>query len=49
MGEYGRKRVINELEWVYEEPKLLAAYDRLFGVPDAARPAPMHTTESEYT
>ena len=50
MGEYGRNRVINELEWVYEEPKLLAAYDRLFGVPDAARPAPpMQRTESEYT
>ena len=49
MGEFGRNRVINELEWVYEEPKLLAAYDRLFGVPDAARPAPMQTTESEYT
>lgn len=49
MGAFGRNRVINELEWVYEEPKLLAAYDRLFGVPDAARPAPMQTTESEYT
>jgi glycosyltransferase involved in cell wall biosynthesis len=44
MGEFGRNRVINELEWVYEEPKLLAAYDRLFGVPNAARPAPMQPT-----
>jgi glycosyltransferase involved in cell wall biosynthesis len=43
MGEFGRNRVINELEWEYEAPKLLAAYDRLFGEPDAARPAPMQT------
>ncbi len=32
MGEYGRNRVVNELEWRYEAPKLLAAYDRLFEV-----------------
>ncbi|PLW66638.1 glycosyltransferase family 4 protein [Pseudohalioglobus lutimaris] len=30
MGELGRIRVINELEWKYEEPKLLQAYDALF-------------------
>lgn len=30
MGQYGRYRVVNELEWKYEEPKLLAAYDALF-------------------
>ncbi len=30
MGEYGRNRVVNELEWRYEAPKLLAAYERLF-------------------
>ncbi|MDO9069800.1 MAG: glycosyltransferase family 4 protein [Deltaproteobacteria bacterium] len=30
MGEFGRNRVLNELEWKYEEPKLLAAYDALF-------------------
>ncbi len=30
MGEFGRNRVINELEWKYEAPKLLAAYDMLF-------------------
>jgi len=30
MGEYGRNRVINELEWEYEAPKLLAAYERLY-------------------
>jgi glycosyltransferase involved in cell wall biosynthesis len=34
MGEYGRNRVINELEWKYEAPKLLAAYQRLYS--DAA-------------
>lgn len=26
MGEFGRNRVVNELEWDYEAPKLLAAY-----------------------
>ena len=30
MGEYGRNRVVNELEWKFEEPKLLAAYERLW-------------------
>jgi glycosyltransferase involved in cell wall biosynthesis len=30
MGRYGRERVENELEWKYEVPKLLAAYDALF-------------------
>lgn len=30
MGEYGRNRVVNELEWQYEVPKLLAAYDALW-------------------
>jgi glycosyltransferase involved in cell wall biosynthesis len=30
MGEYGRARVENELEWKYEAPKLLAAYELLF-------------------
>lgn len=30
MGEFGRNRVINELEWQYEVPKLLAAYEELF-------------------
>jgi glycosyltransferase involved in cell wall biosynthesis len=32
MGAYGRNRVLNELEWRYEEPKLLAAYDALWAV-----------------
>lgn len=30
MGEFGRNRVENELEWKYEAPKLLAAYDAVF-------------------
>jgi glycosyltransferase involved in cell wall biosynthesis len=30
MGLYGRKRIENELEWKYEAPKLLAAYDSLW-------------------
>lgn len=30
MGEFGRNRVRNELEWRYEAPKLLAAYDAIF-------------------
>ena len=30
MGEFGRHRVNHELEWRYEAPKLLAAYDALF-------------------
>jgi glycosyltransferase involved in cell wall biosynthesis len=31
MGRFGRHRVENELEWKYEAPKLLKAYDVLFG------------------
>ena len=30
MGEFGRNRVLRTLEWKYEAPKLLAAYDALF-------------------
>jgi glycosyltransferase involved in cell wall biosynthesis len=30
MGEFGRNRVLNELEWNYEAPKLLAAYADLW-------------------
>ena len=30
MGAFGRQRVEDALEWRHEEPKLLAAYDRLF-------------------
>jgi glycosyltransferase involved in cell wall biosynthesis len=30
MGEYGRRRVSEELSWEHEAPKLLAAYDAVF-------------------
>ncbi len=30
MGNYGRTRVLNELSWDYEAPKLLNAYEALF-------------------
>jgi len=30
MGEFGRRRVVDELEWRHEVPKLLAAYDALW-------------------
>ena len=36
MGEFGRQRVLHELEWKYEAPKLLAAYDAAFGAPQAS-------------
>jgi glycosyltransferase involved in cell wall biosynthesis len=34
MGELGRRRVESELEWRYEAPKLLAAYEALFAAPE---------------
>jgi glycosyltransferase involved in cell wall biosynthesis len=30
MGEFGRSRVVQELQWKYEIPKLLAAYEAVF-------------------
>ena len=33
MGAFGRRRVENELEWRYEVPKLLAAYEALWPLP----------------
>jgi glycosyltransferase involved in cell wall biosynthesis len=40
MGAFGRRRVENELEWRYEAPKLLAAYDALWtAVPQRERHA----------
>ena len=41
MGAYGRKRVLEELEWRYEVPKLLAAYDALW---DRTAPRPRPAT-----
>jgi len=32
MGEFGRRRVLNELEWRHEVPKLIAAYEALWPV-----------------
>ena len=32
MGAYGRRRVENELEWRYEVPKLLSAYESLWNM-----------------
>ena len=34
MGAFGRARVENELEWRHEAPRLLAAYEALWGVPE---------------
>ncbi len=31
MGQFGKERVEKELEWKYEAPKLLKAYDTLYG------------------
>jgi glycosyltransferase involved in cell wall biosynthesis len=42
MGEFGRKRVLEELEWRHEVPKLLAAYDALG---TASAPRPRHLTD----
>ena len=39
MGEFGRRRVQDELEWRYEAPKLLAAYDAV-GIKAAPRQQP---------
>jgi glycosyltransferase involved in cell wall biosynthesis len=36
MGEFGRRRVENDLEWRHEVPKLLAAYEALWDAPSAA-------------
>jgi glycosyltransferase involved in cell wall biosynthesis len=30
MGGFGRSRVVNELSWEHEEPKLLKAYETIF-------------------
>ena len=38
MGEFGRRRVVDELEWRHEVPKLLAAYEALWPTKPATRP-----------
>jgi glycosyltransferase involved in cell wall biosynthesis len=41
MGEIGRRRVVDELSWAHEAPKLLAAYDAVFAQSrEAAEPVP---------
>ena len=39
MGEYGRQRVENELEWRHEIPKLITAYETLWNECEASEPA----------
>ena len=39
MGQYGRRRVESELEWRHEIPKLIAAYEALWGEPGASAAA----------
>ena len=41
MGEFGRRRVLEELEWRHEAPKLLAAYEALWA---QGAPRPRHAT-----
>lgn len=44
MGKFGRERVLNELQWKYEAPKLLRAYDVLYG--ESTAPVDQTTTTS---
>jgi glycosyltransferase involved in cell wall biosynthesis len=37
MSEYGRNRVEQELAWIHEAPKLLAAYETLRRRPEPSR------------
>ena len=41
MGEFGRQRVLTELQWKHEIPNLLQAYDVLFGSGTATTAASM--------
>ena len=43
MGEFGRRRVVEALEWRHEAPKLLAAYEALWA------PAPAPTPREKWT
>jgi len=47
MGEFGRRRVEQELEWRYEKPKLLAAYETLFSAPRGSKRKSTVIGESE--
>jgi glycosyltransferase involved in cell wall biosynthesis len=46
MGRIGRERIENVLEWKYEVPKLLAAYDCLFAAKGSQREAAPEVSES---
>jgi glycosyltransferase involved in cell wall biosynthesis len=46
MGEYGRRRVENELEWKYVVPKLLAAYEVAFAKKGLQPRSPHRTTRA---
>jgi len=46
MGAYGRRRVENELEWRYEVPRLLAAYETLAEPRRLGAPAPAPATRT---
>ena len=39
MGAFGRERVVKELSWTHEAPKLLAAYDALWADQPESVPA----------
>lgn len=40
MGAYGRHRVLTELEWRYEVPRLLSAYETVFNLPPQLTSSP---------
>jgi glycosyltransferase involved in cell wall biosynthesis len=48
MGEFGRRRVVEELSWQHEATKLIAAYRQLLpeGVSNATGPEPVSNDES---
>jgi len=46
MGAFGRARVENELEWRYEVPKLLAAYNLVFAKKKLQPQRPQETTRA---
>jgi glycosyltransferase involved in cell wall biosynthesis len=45
MRNFGRNRVLNELEWKYEAPKLLAAYEALFEARRAGTALPLRPSK----
>jgi glycosyltransferase involved in cell wall biosynthesis len=49
MGEYGRKRVVEQLAWKYSEAGLLAAYDRAFEKRTQTKRLPSTRTDEDVT